>query len=349
MIYLFLIILHSFIFIPALSYDIIYKNYSLKNKQENAVLVLAYNRPAYLKQCLKSLEQNEEAAETPFIFALDGGLNSTQKENLEIIKKSKIKNKIILTRNRNYGCPKNHVDAYRFVFDWCKFKKMIMLQEDIIVSSTYLSFILHLHSWASKSYSNIGAVHGFSYCLLPPQQKYVRQNLVTEDSLHWLFRTFCMDQKAWNKIRKTLYDYEKFIDQIPHTNIYNRERSKPIVWEQASLILDWMRELVTHKMPNSSCSHILHSEYLSFFENIYLNENSPNEDIIMGLAFFLNDLVKLRSIVNRAITIGKEGISEDSLVEANIYDKILKLDILPYDARVSSFQLISEQHIFYIN
>ena len=173
----------SVIAINSSCYDISYKKYSTLKKQDGAVLVIAYNRPAYFMRCIESLEKNKEAMEMPFIFALDGGSRATQKEHLDIIKKAKLKHKIILLRERNYGCPKNHIDAYRFAFDWCAFKKIIVVQEDVVVSPTYISFLLNFHSWATKNYLNIGAVQAWSYCFLSKEEKIKQKNLIAENNL----------------------------------------------------------------------------------------------------------------------------------------------------------------------
>ncbi len=332
------------------SYDTVYKNYAQKNKQDIAVLIVAYNRPEYFLACIQSLEKNKEAQNIPFIFALDGGSQSSQKENLEIIKKAKLKHKIILLRPRNYGCPKNHIDAYRFIFDWCTFKKMIMVQEDILVTPTYINFILNLHRWATSTYTNIGAVHGFSYCFLSAEEKQAKQTLIAEDNIYWLFRTFCMDSHAFHKIRSIMYAYEHFIDQIPHANEYAKMRSKPGLWDGADTIRAWMKNLIqkrTHKKNNLLC---LNSSYVNMFRSEFLSRSAyVNEDNIMAFSFFMHDLVKLRSIVNRVVTIGKYGISENSFSEVDSLDNKIILDILKNDEMLTIFDLNNDTHFFIDN
>ena len=53
------------------------------------------------------------------------------------------------------GCPKNHIDSKRFMFDWCKFSQVIVMEEDLLVSRHYFKTLLNLYHWAKKSYSNI--------------------------------------------------------------------------------------------------------------------------------------------------------------------------------------------------
>jgi len=340
MIYIFLLFFYGLFFNLITAYDISYKNYSLRNKQETAVLILAYNRPEYFSECIKALEQNKEAAEIPFIFALDGGPNSRQKENIAILKKSKIKNKIILRRDRNYGCPKNHIDAYRFIFDWCKFKKMIMIQEDILISSTYIAFILNFHSWATKTYTNIGAVHGLAYNAFSFSEKENNKSLVIEDRQPWHFRTFCMNNAIWDRVKLIMYSYENFLDKIPTTELYTKARSKPAFWEEAHKIHTWALHLVQKKSIATASPNFLLSRYPLYFKTYFLSGSfNPDEDSILGLAFYMNDLVKLHSVVNRAVNIGKYGISPTSYYEVVFKDNQCLLQTIPNDSTLVDFTL----------
>ena len=334
-----------FVFSTTYSYDIAYRKYATIQKQEHAIMVIAYNRPAYFMRCIESLEKNKEATEIPFIFVLDGGSHATQKENLEIIKKAKIKHKIIISRKRNYGCPKNHIDAYRFAFDWCAFNKIIVIQEDVIVTPTYISFMLNFHSWATNKYHNIGAVQAWSYCFLSPEEKIIQKNLVAENNLYWSFVTFCMGSAAWNTIKKIIYRYEYFIDQIPQTDAYEKMRSKPDIWQDAEDINKWMNSCIQGKKDTRQTdTYILESIYKNVFRNSFLSICLPYEDLVMGLSFYLKDLVKLRSIVNRAVHIGKQGISELSAFEMDILEDKLKLDTIENDHLIKEFSLIEELH-----
>lgn len=345
MINIFIFFLLFLISSPSYSYNISYKKYAEIHKQEHAVLIIAYNRPEYFIRCIESVEKNKEAAEIPFIFALDGGSYATQKENLALIKKAKLKHKIIVVRDRNYGCPKNHIDAYRFAFDWCGFKKIIVIQEDVLVSPTYISFMFNLHNWATKNYKNIGAVQAWSYCFLSPEEKEKQKNLVAENNLHWSFVTFCMGSAAWNSIKPYIYRYESFIDQIPVTDIYQKARSKPDLWEGADAIKNWMTNSIhTKKNRLETGTHIVESIYKHAFKNSFLSICLPYEDVVMGLSFYLKDLVKLRTIVNRAVHIGRQGISALSAFEMDILEDTLKLDTLEHDDLIKEFSLIQELH-----
>lgn len=319
------------------------------HNQECAILVTAYNRPFYFSKCLDALERNKEALTMPCIFALDGGPGSTQREHSSLIHKSKLKSPIILARERNYGCAKNHLDAYRFVFEWCRFKKIIMIQEDIIISPTYVKFLLNAHAWATKKYTNIGAVHGFSYCFSSLGKKKAQANLLAEDNIYWIFRTFCMDSTAWQIIKPIMHTYESYVDCIPLDSAHARMRTKPDLAPVSKKIRKWMRTLIKHKKQKVQKGS-LESLYSDHFLNIFLrDETYVNEDNLMAFAFFMNDLVKLRSIVNRAITIGKYGISKASEIELAAIENSMKLDVIDSDELMNEFVLIKQKHHFMVS
>ncbi len=324
-------------------YQDAYKNYSVTTGQEHAVLVIGYNRPNYLSECIKSLERSQETNTICFIFALDGGPEATQEENSELIKQALFKNKIIMLRKHNYGCPKNHIDAQRFAFDWCKFKKVIILQEDMRVTSGFVPFMFNFHNWAAKNYTNIGAVEASSFSFLSAEDKKNNNNLVAEDDAWWLFRSYCIDSFAWDTIKPILYTYESLLDKIPLTDTYSQIRSKPELWEESYRIKEWTDSLLQENksIAPSSISHFISNNYASW----YFRFGLFNEDNIMALAFYLHNLVKLRPLAARALHSGEFGISSDvSKRECDRLRGKVNLDEMPGDHMIENFNLVKDEH-----
>lgn len=320
-------------------YNDYYENYSQVIGQETAVLVVAHNRPHYLKECIKAIEKNPESQLWTFIFALDGGPHAKQAENSELIKNSSIKNTIILTRPYNYGCPKNHIDAKRFAFDWCKFKQLIVLEDDVLVTPTYFAFIMNFYVWATRTYSNIGVVQGWTYCHLSLNEKRKQLNMVKENPLYWSFLTYCIDSDVWDKIKTILYTFEEFIDQIPRESF--KERSKPFHWKDMPKIRKWVHALAKEKIfDKAHDSRHLQSKFRDGFKQSFLKPDFlAAQDVMMGFALFMHDLVKLHSLVNRAIHIGVNGItSTANHFYANKLDKIM-LDTFDEDKDMQNFKL----------
>jgi len=133
--------------------------------------------------------------------------------------------------------------------------------------------------------------------------------------------------------------------KFPFTDAYAKVRSKPDLWEGSYVIKEWVQSLINHKShPCSSQPRFLDSLYTDFFRSSFISIPLPYEDVIMGLSFYIKDLVKLRSIVNRAIHIGKKGISELSSFEMDLLEDRLKLDILENDHLIKNFKLIDKLH-----
>ena len=331
-------------------YDIKYRDISSLTKQPVGVVIIAYNRPHYFRQLIRSLEQNPESQTLPFYFLLDGGSRAKQAENADIIKQSSIKYKEIIFRPRNYGYSKTVIDAYKFMFDWCNYKKIIFFEEDLVVSPHYIKLTLNLHEWATSNYSNIGAVSCWSYCFLNKEAKAKLLNRVQEPSTGywWSFVSYCLDNDVWNEVGPLLYQYEEFIDQIPHTDEFAEARSITKMWEGAPKIQAWTRALCLNKLQIDNKNPILRFRTrpgkkvfpgLNMYRAIRDHYSptgiaSANEDAIMAFCFWLKGYIKIETVVNRITHIGEVGLHYDIL---NGFKTTI--DIFDEDAKLTTFKI----------
>ncbi len=345
--------------IPSLEsygYDSLYRDTSNRMSEPVGIAIICYNRPHYLAQLVKSLEQNPEAQTLPFYFFLDGGPRAKQTENADLIQKSSIKHKNIIFRPRNYGCPKNQIDALRFMFDWCGYSKTILFEEDLMVSPSYIELTLNLHKWATDNYHNVGMVSCWSYCFLDREIKAKRLDWVREPLHWWSFVTYCLDKKFWDGTKHILYEYESFLDEIPHTEEFARARSKVESWKDAWKIKAWIKSLVQQKLVARtqgttnfpellrlrekdkkafSCPHTYKA-----IEGLYTSKECWIElDNMMALILWMADYVKIETVVNRAIHVGNdEGISmHPGLVQQLGLDR-MKLDVFDQDKYLFTFK-----------
>ncbi len=341
------------VLLEAYDYSLAHKDSSIQTNQPVGVAVIAFNRPQYFKRLLESLEKNAESQTLPFYFFLDGGPRATQQENVKLINQSLIKHKEIILRPRNFGCVKTIIDAHRFMFDWCGYKKIIYLQEDLLVSPYYITASLNLHEWATKNYSNVGIASCYSYCFGKKETKKTRLTWVREPPANywWSFVTYCLDNKVWDDIKPILYKYEKFIDEIPHTEEFAKARSKPYYWIDAPKIRTWLRSLCAEKIQSDK-----NSPWLKFrtepdkqvfpASNVYkaigdeFSSTEPyhiNEDSLTAFSLWLKGYMKIETIVNRVIHIGDEGITVDPKLIQQIGIHHVKLDIFEEDAQLKNF------------
>lgn len=295
------------------AYEPHFYDYSKKIEQPTAVAIIAYNRPHYLKRLLESLAENPEADTLPFFFFLDGGSPDAQAENLQLIEEACLTHKIPIVRPINYGCPKNHIDAKRFLFDWCQFDRIVVMEEDLIVTKNYLATLLSLHDWANKKYSNIGAVQLWSNCRISPEQKRASLSLVREVTPHWTMVTYCLGRNVWNDISPLLTYYETtFIDPLLGREKYNRARSKPQSGPTFNSYQHWIQTTVR----NHKRDDVLDSFSRPIWKSKYQGRSwSPNGDIpmnqdqITSLSIWLAGYTRIQTVVNRVSHIGEKGIS----------------------------------------
>lgn len=295
------------------NYEIQYGNKAIIAKQPIAIAIIAFNRPEYLAKVITSLENNLESQSLPFFFFLDGGPEAKQTENIALINASTIKHKIIITRKHNYGCPKNHIDSKRFMFDWCGFEKIVVIEEDLVVSPSFIHLTLELHKWAKEHFSNVGVVQCWSYCYLNQQSKLEKLNMVEASERHWCsFVGYCLDKEVWNNMKPFLYQYELFLDQIPQNDKFNKARSKPGFSSIAPSIRNWIKAILPTRPPfrkkpgkklfPSNSDHLINKYFSSdIFE--------PNQDAMTAFALWMAGYIKIRTVVNRAQHIGQEGIT----------------------------------------
>jgi hypothetical protein len=308
-----------------LEYGEEFYNYSKKQQCSTAVLVVAFNRPHYLEQSIESIEKNKESNTLPFFFFLDGGNGAMQEENIKIIQNSSIANKYIIVREINYGIPKNHIDAKRFLFDFCGFEKIVVFEEDVIISSNYFETLLKLDDFLHSKYINIGTVQLWVECLLSPQEKRNKLALLQEARPIWSLVTYCMHKKVWDDIAPILYEYEqKFIDPVLGDDCYAMARSKPTRGPFFEKIVEWAH-LQLHQNRRKNCllnfkrrGTVLPSSLTEIANPALVG----NQDMTTCFAMWIKGYTRVQTVVNRVIHIGQEGF----LIKSRPIHLQMKLD-----------------------
>lgn len=297
------------------SYDMQYKNMSEVTQQPVGVSVIAFDRPHYLAQVIQSLEANPEADFMPFCFFLDGGPYAQQEENIAIINRSTLKNKVIICQSRNYGCTQNNIDAQRFMFDWCGFKTVINVEDDLVVSPTFIRFSLALHSWARTTFSNVGVTVSIPHCLLPYTTKTNVLNRVEINTTQWwIWWGACINKDVWDAIKPMLYTLEAFIESMPDNPKQKFYRSKPGKSSIGTELTTWLKERIANKTPEVSNPYVLQFPTTNINAHLTKNLSKKNrfegsQDVMFSLALWCAGYCKIQTTVNRGLHIGQEGIT----------------------------------------
>ena len=116
----------------------------MRNKVLAPILLFAYNRPQHTSNLLNTLLQNKEASESNLYVYLDGPKNTEDIVSVnkveEIINQLKgFKNITLIRRETNWGLAKNIIQGVTEQVE--KHKKVIVLEDDLIVSSYFLQFM----------------------------------------------------------------------------------------------------------------------------------------------------------------------------------------------------------------
>ncbi|MCF7806380.1 MAG: hypothetical protein K9M13_01785 [Simkaniaceae bacterium] len=293
-------------------YDPQLSHYALKNRQKEGVAIVAFNRPHYFKQLLASIEETSESQELPFFFFLDGGPGAKQQENIDLISQANIATKHIIIRPVNYGIPKNHIDAKRFMFDWCHFESAYIFEEDVKISSSYFKTLKHLREWANKKYDNIGTIQLWNEQIIKYRQKTKNRALIQETTPFYSLVAYCLDRSVWERISPLLYEYERrFIDPLVGVDKFRIDRSKPGIGIFGDQVRSWLIEKFNdyRKRPPLFSPHRTLPSKLNFEDYaIYCT----NQDTVTCLSLWLTGHIRLQSVATRVIHIGQVGFMNPS-------------------------------------
>lgn len=132
------------------------------------IALFVYNRPYHLKKTLNSLKKNLEIKNTLIYVFSDGPKNNFQdiknvKQVRKILKNVNFcKKKIIIEKKKNIGLKKNILDGINHVFK--RNKKIIVLEDDIVVNKYFLNF---MNTGLKKYYKSkkIWHISGWNYSI----------------------------------------------------------------------------------------------------------------------------------------------------------------------------------------
>ena len=287
------------------NYDESYYNIAKKLGSSDGILVIAYNRPRFFAEAVNALSKTPEADYLPFIFVLDGGKKSTQKENIKIINNARIRNKFIIARDTNYGCGRSIIDARRFMFEWCNFNRIIIFEDDLVVSPEYITLTFNVHKWAKIHYPNIGVVSCFYRCYLDSYTKRIKLESVQETTD--CFWGYCLDKTVYNTIKDILNEYENtFLTTSQGSN------TPDIAFWMEKILYTAENAIIRNYLPCSIISYKKEfEEYITRLKTLPRLRNE--QDRQFRLALYKKGYVKISTCVNRAKYIGSRSNRDNGI------------------------------------
>ncbi len=140
-----------------------------KMAQITPILVFAYNRPEHLQLTLDAIGHNNRLDECQVIIYCDGSktpeLLDKVRQTQEVAHKwAKLHQANVIIRDKNLGLKQSIISG---VTQACnEFGKVIVLEDDIVVSSKFISFMLD----SLKRYENDASIYQIAGFLFSPER-----------------------------------------------------------------------------------------------------------------------------------------------------------------------------------
>ncbi len=172
-----------------------------------AVATFGFGRPDHFERMLTSLGTCPEVVDgvVDVVHFLDGGPGAEQDALRAVIQRSGVPFTDIVARPTNLGVGRQLIGARRELLDERGYDRMVLVEDDIELNSTYLTTLLRLADWAEQ-YADVGTVQVWNVEAGTQDELEPRLEEVELTNRH--FVTYCISKRAWDLIKPTLYAYE---------------------------------------------------------------------------------------------------------------------------------------------
>jgi hypothetical protein len=213
------------------------------------IALFCFNRPIHLKKTLSSLKKNLLFNKSKIYIFADGA--KTEKDLIDVDKvRNLVKNlkgfkkKKIIFRKKNFGLAKNIISGVNYVLK--KEKKIIVLEDDLITSKFFLSYMNKSLDYYKKE-NKVASIHGYIY---PLNKKNLLDNFFIKGADCWGWGTW---KRSWmkfekkpevlikkikkkNLIREFNFNNTKNYFQMLKKNLYIKNKSWAIQWYASAFL-----------------------------------------------------------------------------------------------------------------
>jgi len=275
-----------------------------------AVAVTCYNRPKYLRRCLKSLKMMQGICEFPIIFFPDGGSESKLMENVLAIKAAGLKHVAIRSTDKNLGIEMNSIRTRLFAFDMLNIDFLLNLEEDFLPDISYLILLSNIWKYLTveKGFDNIGAISAWNECRLSTSERIICRDVLKIGSGSHFWASL-MPKATWDKIKPLVIHYKNSFC-LQHVGV-KETQLRFDSRDTNRVILDFLASRA--KMVNVADSFI---NYQSPLKNPTVTQTKAllsarvggtGLDALLELAFIECGLIRVRTKVNHGVYVGKNG------------------------------------------
>lgn len=301
---------------------------SFKIKGNTAVAVFSFNRPEYLKEILKSLEENRLISDIDCYLFQDGAVNQFSgrviaveediQQCVKLWEESSLPRKSLIARGANIGMAANFFRATEFLFDEKHYEKVLFFEDDLVVNSNYVrSLLILLDQFQDEKTVGVVMCHGGKPREFTDEERKANMRQIKTGAAHlWGWATW---QDRWKQVKPAFLEYYRFVcDRDPNT-----VKSKDIV---------------------------------DFFTSEGMNMKSTSQDTGFYYALVKNGFVTLNTVLHRGKYIGAKGWHMQPALYAKMgYDQVVVVND-PEDGLIDRFEgydpRTAEQYLkatFYIN
>ena len=183
------------------------------------IVLFVYNRISHTKKTVDSLRKNELAADSHLYIFSDGAKSNRDKDLVDEVRGfiSKIdgfKSVTIIKRESNFGLADNIISGVSEVIQ--NYSKVIVLEDDIVCSKTFLIFMNKLLA-EYETNNSIFSVTGYTFPIKIPDDYEFDVYLASRAS-SWGWGTW-LDR--WEKVDWKVNDYQNFIKDKQAVNDFN--------------------------------------------------------------------------------------------------------------------------------
>lgn len=129
------------------------------------IILFVYNRPQHTQQTIEALQKNDLAAQSDLIIYSDAPQNEQAKLQVQAVRDyiktvDGFKSVKIIERDKNWGLAANIIDGVTDVVN--QYGKIIVMEDDIVTSSAYLSFMNQALNFYKKE-NKVWHISGWNY------------------------------------------------------------------------------------------------------------------------------------------------------------------------------------------
>jgi hypothetical protein len=268
-------------------------------KQSDAAIVLiGWNRPEYMEKVVEALKANKDVEKYDVIAFLDKPTIFSELEKQGAQDKlitDSFNNVHVVNRPINFGCGWNIVAAKNQVFE-LGYDRVFIFEDDMIPDKTYLTFCENLLKWGQKNYGNVGAVQGWTKCLMDKATKKSRAKEV--HATYTNLWGYLITRGCWETLKPDLDEYSNsFL-----TSTYSRR--------PARAILQWMSEKMVDAAEPKEKDFPIDGNSKNHFDTYFRTPPSGQDGVTVSL-LHKHGFVRLAPSVNRGLYIGETGIHMD--------------------------------------